>query len=77
MSRLFFPAALIALVSQLAVVWSVVAGRAPASSTRTAARWAEVAWVIIPTMFLLATLYLTWNRMAEPVAVAPAAGVPA
>jgi TRAP-type mannitol/chloroaromatic compound transport system permease small subunit len=77
MKSLFFPAALIALVAQLAVVWAVVAGRAPASSSRVSARWAELAWVILPTLFLIGTLYLTWNRIGEPIAVAPAAGVPA
>ena len=72
---LFFPAAVIALVAQFAVLWAVIAGRAPASSPGRPARLAEIAWVVLPTIALILVLVLTWNRMADPVAVAPVSGV--
>jgi hypothetical protein len=74
---LFLPAAAIALVAQFAVLWAVIAGRAPASSPGRQARLAEIAWVVLPTLVLIAVLLFTWNRMAEPMAVAPVAGVTA
>jgi heme/copper-type cytochrome/quinol oxidase subunit 2 len=73
---LFFPAAAVVLVCQMAVLYSVVAGRTPASSPGRRARFAEIAWVVLPTVALIAVLILTWNRMGQPVVVAPAAGVP-
>ena len=75
MPKLFLLAAVIALVSQLAVLRSVIAGRAPASSPGRTARLAEIAWVLIPTVALIATLFFTWNRMGQPVAIAPINGV--
>ena len=63
------------LVSQLAVLRSVIAGRAPASLPGRAARFAEITWVLIPTIALMATLFFTWNRMGQPVAIAPVNGV--
>ena len=77
MHQLFLPFAVIALVAQLAVLRSVIAGRAPASSPGRTARLAEIAWVLIPTLALIAILFVTWNRMGEPVAVAPINGVTA
>jgi len=77
MHQLFLPFAVIALVAQLAVLRSVIAGRAPASSPGRTARLAEIAWVLIPTLALIAMLFVTWNRMGEPVAVAPINGVTA
>jgi len=74
---LFLPAAIIALVAQFAVLWAVIAGRAPASSPGRPARLAEIAWVVLPTLVLIGVLFLTWNRMAAPVVVAPVAGVTA
>jgi hypothetical protein len=50
-------------------------GRAPASSPGRGARLAEIAWVVIPTLALIAVLALTWTRIAEPVAVAPVNGI--
>jgi heme/copper-type cytochrome/quinol oxidase subunit 2 len=73
---LFFPAAAVVLICQLAVLYSVVTGRAPASSPGRRARFAELAWVVLPTIALLGVLILTWARMGQPVVVAPAAGVP-
>ncbi|NUQ11493.1 MAG: hypothetical protein HUU26_04060 [Gemmatimonadaceae bacterium] len=77
MPLLFLIAASIALVCQGALVYAVLAGRAPASSPRPGARWAEVAWVVIPSLLLLAVLVATWIGIMEPVAVIPVAGVPA
>ena len=77
MPKLFLVSATVALVAQLAVLRSVIAGRAPASSPGRTARLAEIAWVLIPTIALIATLFFTWNRMGLPVAVAPINGVTA
>lgn len=77
MRVLFLFAAAAALFSQLVIVRSVVAGRAPASSPSRGARWAEIAWVLIPTIALVAILYLTWGRLAGPVALAPISGIQA
>jgi heme/copper-type cytochrome/quinol oxidase subunit 2 len=74
---LFLPAAAVALISQLAVLWAVVAGRAPASSRRPTARWAEIAWVAIPTVVLLAVLYATWGAMNTVALIRSITGVPA
>jgi hypothetical protein len=71
---LFFVAAAVALVAQLAVLRSVIAGRAPASSPGRAARIAEITWVALPTLALIAILLLTWGRVGEPVAIAPING---
>jgi len=72
---LFFLSAAVALTAQLAVLWSVIAGRAPASTPGRSARLAEIAWVILPTLVLIAILLLTWNRLGEPIVIAPLAGV--
>jgi hypothetical protein len=74
---LFIPAAAVALIAQLAVLRSVIAGRAPASTPGRSARLAEIAWVVLPTLVLIAILLLTWDRLGEPVVVAPMAGVQA
>ena len=77
MRSLFLPAATIALIAQFAVLWAVIAGRAPASSPGRSARFADIAWVVLPTLALIGVLLLTWNRMIEPVVLAPVAGVTA
>lgn len=77
MPKLFLVSAVIALVSQLAVLRSVIAGRAPASSPGRTARLAEIAWVLLPTIALIVILFATWNQMGEPVAIAPVNGVTA
>jgi len=74
---LFLPAAAIALVSQLAVLWAVIAGRAPASSRRPSARWAEIVWVVLPTLALLAVLWATWSTIHSLDTVRSVTGVPA
>ena len=74
MLPLFFVAGAVALVAQLAVLRSVIAGRAPASTPGRAARFAEIAWVVLPTVALIAMLLLTWGRVGEPVAIAPVNG---
>ena len=75
MRLLFLPAAALALVSQLAIVWAVLAGRAPASSRRPSARWAEIAWVVLPTLALIAVLLTTWGVVHETIRVGNAPGV--
>lgn len=77
MPELFLLAAAIALLAQLAVLRSVIAGRAPASSPGRSARLAEITWVLIPTVALIAILFFTWNRVGEPVAIAPVHGITA
>ena len=77
MPKLFLLSAVVALGAQLAVLRSVIAGRAPASSPGRTARLAEIAWVLIPTVALIVILFATWNRMGEPVAIAPVNGVTA
>ena len=72
---LFFPAAVIAIVAQFAVLWAVIAGRAPASSPGRPARLAEIVWVVLPTVVLLLVIWLTWTRMGEPLVVGPVNGV--
>ena len=77
MRSLFLPAAITALVAQLAVLWAVIAGRAPASSPGKPARLAEITWVLLPTVVLLVVLWLTWNRMGGPMVIGPVNGVTA
>ena len=77
MPKLFLLSAVVALGAQLAVLRSVIAGRAPASSPGRTARLAEIAWVLIPTVALIAILFATWSRMGEPVAITPINGVTA
>ena len=77
MPKLFLLSAVVALGAQLAVLRSVIAGRAPASSPGRNARLAEITWVLIPTVALIAILYFTWNRVGEPVAIAPVHGITA
>ena len=77
MPKLFLISAVVALGAQLAVLRSVIAGRAPASSPGRTARLAEIAWVLIPTVALIVILLATWNHMGEPVAIAPVNGVTA
>ena len=77
MSNLVLPAAVVALVAQFYVLWAVLAGRAPASTPGRRARFAEIAWVVLPTVALIAVLVLTWNRLGDPMAVNPVSGVSA
>jgi hypothetical protein len=68
---LFVLAAAVCLMSQFAVVRAVLSGRAPGLSRRAAGRWAEIAWVVIPAIGLVAVLILTWLRIAPDQAAAP------
>jgi heme/copper-type cytochrome/quinol oxidase subunit 2 len=72
---IFLPAAAIALIAQFAIVRSVLAGRAPASSPGRGARLAEIAWVVLPAIALIGVLYMTWTSLGEPVALAPVNGI--
>jgi heme/copper-type cytochrome/quinol oxidase subunit 2 len=74
---LFLPAAIVAVIAQLAVLRSVLVGRAPASSPGKTARFAEIAWVVLPTVALLVILVFTWRVFGTPVALAPLNGVTA
>ena len=74
---LFLIAASVAVFAQLAVVRSVLIGRAPASSPGRSARLAEIAWVVLPTVALLIILVVTWRALGSPVALAPVNGVTA
>jgi hypothetical protein len=77
MRSIFLPAAAVALIAQLALLRSVLLGRAPASVPGRKARFAEIAWVILPTVALVVILVFTWRALGEPVAVAPVNGVTA
>jgi len=76
MPELFLPAAIAALAAQFYVLWAVLAGRAPASSPGRRARFAEITWVVLPTLVLIGVLVLTWNRLSNPMAINPVSGVP-
>ena len=75
MRALFLTAASIAVIAQLAVLRSVVIGRAPASTPGRTARFAEIAWVVLPTIILIGLFLLTWRALGDPVAVAPVNGI--
>jgi hypothetical protein len=68
---LFVVAAAVCLASQIAVVRAVLSGRAPGLSRRPAGRWAEMAWVVIPAIGLVAVLIATWLRIAPDQAASP------
>ena len=59
----FWILAAVCSASQVAILRAVIAGRAPAASRRRVARWAEVAWVVIPTVALVALLVATWGAV--------------
>ena len=63
---LFLLAAAVCLAGQFGVVREVLAGRAPGVSRRPGARWADIAWVLIPAVALLAVLVATWMRISAP-----------
>jgi heme/copper-type cytochrome/quinol oxidase subunit 2 len=75
LQSLFIPAAAVALVAQLAVLWAVIVGRAPASSQRRSARFVEIAWVVLPTLFLIAVLAATWQALGAVPVVSEGAGI--
>jgi heme/copper-type cytochrome/quinol oxidase subunit 2 len=72
---LFLIAASVAVVAQLALLRSVLIGRAPASIPGRTARLAEIAWVVLPTIVLIGVLVLTWRVLGEPIGMAPVNGV--
>jgi hypothetical protein len=61
----FWLFAVLAAASQVAILRAMVAGRAPAASRRPMARWAEVAWVLIPAVVLVAVLVATWQAIGR------------
>jgi hypothetical protein len=62
---IFWVAAAVSVTGQLAVLRAVLAGRAPAASSRRGARWAEVAWAVLPTMVLVTVLVWTWRVLSR------------
>jgi heme/copper-type cytochrome/quinol oxidase subunit 2 len=74
---LFLPAAIVALVAQCAVLWAVIAGRAPASSRHRSARWADIAWVVLPTVALIVVLAVTWRSLNRVPVVSDSTGITA
>jgi hypothetical protein len=68
---LFALAAAVCLVSQFAVLRAVFSGRAPGLSRQPAGHWAEIAWVVIPAIGLVAVLIATWVRIASDQAASP------
>lgn len=75
-TALFWGAVLCCLVAQLAILRSVLFGRAAASATGTphaapARRPIEVAWAVLPALALLLVLYLTWLAVDAPRPVGP------
>lgn len=61
----FWIFAALAAGSQVAILRAVLAGRAPAASRRPVARWAEVAWVVLPMVVLIIVLVATWQAMGR------------
>lgn len=79
---LFLVAAALCVVAELAILRSLLFGRAraaeqsatgPLSDAIRARRPAEIAWAILPAVGLLFVLYLTWRAIDVP--AAPAANV--
>ena len=81
-SLLFWAAAVCCVLAELAILRSLLFGRARAAeqsaagplshATRTR-RPAEIAWAVLPAVGLLFVLYLTWRAVDVP--AAPAADV--
>ena len=73
---LFSIAAVCCIVAELAILRSLLFGRARAaergmsdtSSIARTKRPAEIAWALIPAAGLLLVLYLTWRAVDAPVA---------
>jgi heme/copper-type cytochrome/quinol oxidase subunit 2 len=79
-SALFWVAALVCIVAELAILRSLLVGRAraaeqsatgPLSEAIRARRPAEVAWAILPAVGLVFVLYLTWRAVDTPAAPTP------
>ena len=79
---LFLVAAVVCVVAELALLRSLLFGRAraaeesavgPMSDAIRSRRSAEIAWAILPAVGLLFVLYLTWRAVDAP--AAPAADV--
>jgi heme/copper-type cytochrome/quinol oxidase subunit 2 len=79
---LFWAAVAVCLIAELAILRSLLFGRAraaeqsatgPLSDAIRERRPAEIAWAILPAVGLLFVLYLTWRAVDAP--AAPAAEV--
>ena len=81
-SALFWTAAACCVLAELAILRSLLFGRAraaeqsgssPLAAATQARRAAEIAWAILPAVGLLFVLYLTWRAVDIP--PSPAADV--
>jgi hypothetical protein len=62
---IFWVAAVVSITGQLAVLRSVLLGRAPAASNRRGARWVEAGWALLPTVVLVVVLMWTWRVLSR------------
>ena len=63
-TTLFWGAAALCLVAQLALVWSAIRAPMPGSpetSVRMPRRGTEVAWTVVPALALAIVLVFTWR----------------
>lgn len=68
---LFWCAAAVSAVAQVAVVRAALAGRTPGASTTLASKIREMFWVFLPALILAGVLVWTWNSLpsrVQPVA---------
>ena len=85
-SALFWVAAASCVVAEVAILRSLLFGRARAAEAQharepsrvmRATRPAEIAWAILPAAGLLLVLYLTWRAVDSPAASAEVSRVSA
>ncbi|MDP1859295.1 MAG: hypothetical protein Q8K82_11515 [Gemmatimonadaceae bacterium] len=60
---LFFLAALICAIAQVAVVRAAISGRTPGASASPLAQVREVFWVLLPAALLLFVFLWTWQSL--------------
>jgi len=70
-TALFWVAAACCVVAELAILRSVLFGRASAGSAESvgdprAKRSIEIAWAVLPALALIFILYLTWRAVDAP-----------
>lgn len=70
-TALFWVAAAICVVAELAILRSVLVGRASAGGAESGRdphtrRSIEIAWAVIPAVALIFILYLTWRAVDAP-----------
>lgn len=78
---IFWIAAAICAVAQVAVIRAALAGRTPGASASAVARTREFLWVLLPAAFLVLLLTWSWQslpgRFLDTGARAPGAAEPA